>query len=1403
MNKSDQGNRSPRGGRRLLLVAGVALTAVLMVVPMITTADTVQPQSGENNAQAQSSVQASTDQGSAQINGNQSSGQSGQSNSVNPQNPSQTLGGGSSAGATNQGSVGSQGAAGNEAAPQPGTSGTKGDSSNKAVTPQDSGVGPQGDDDVHKPQLQAMLSDNDRVDSVTDELRMDFVLRVGHGDVRPDCVPLAKPYNNANNRNTAKNAGRDGTGQCGLQFFYTYSFDGNHNASSLRRLSYMNTQFGNASSKPSDYKAAATEWAWNVDEYFTIENLKTSDDGKYDYLTISLEGDQDYPDNPSGSNQLGGLKYARGVYAVVNPKKAVDLGWCSNSLNNGCYTNTQALVQDTAHVTNIAADYPVYLYNTGCPGGSCSGPIAYVGYDDTAKLWTRGQANWGLRPDNGFNGQDFVNKTPAGTAPKQSFFTMWNNPGPNNDPCAYTASFYYEWFGLKDGKWVPATSITSHALASNGQNPTNPGTSPNSYKYDPNTGQFRSGSDQNYASYNDPDGDNADRTIMGDGPAQNADGSINFAKAKADQGLDGYFKLVTWPTSGDGSGNISSCLSTKKQGPNGLSMREVYNPLYGGGNENLGVTQDMADNHPDNAQYLMNLGWTVDTAYEGYDYKGFNPTTPVATTPTNPADTSGGIVPAANDPAHTPKIEKMLGYNNKVSADDDELRADFVLRVAHGDVDPGCTAMTNYWDKGTMLWTVDGVVQGIDKQDNCGLKLSYSYNGAGTQRPLHYLNTWKSDNQAQNTKTAQSIAAYWWARDVGDGEFNYYTIRDVTTKGAYDYLTVSVEADVDYPNSGDWGTSNRLGGTPQPLYIYAKTRNKSTGNDGAQVEVSSKNYPLRTYRRGCNGRNDSSQCDGPFAFVGYDETHPHLWSNGQANWGLITDTGAPAYSGLPNYGQNKSPDNVTQTAPKDSFFLRWVNPDLGRANSNVCSKVTKYYFQWFGLVNGRDWKPVTSLTPQAQSTNQAADGTIIPLWAPNAKLNEPGGLMARNADGSLAAAQNQDGSIDFGKVKADQPEFDGYYKLVTWPVSTTSSGNPAAASCSATQALKDVYNPLIDQANDAKGVSTNMAATDQSNAQSLIDKGWTVDTVYDNFTYKSGLESPAVSVDGIDIPHTKKEANGELTDGDNAKVKVSGTAKTVGYGTASVQLYMKFKDPSASTSGDIVADTTKIGAPISVVSPGDTPWSVDIPISNFKVPANVAKGDTYTFEAVLTSTQGQATAGPKDWSVDVTSPALTFDTTTYRKVSGKLTARDSHTDLTGTKVTVIWDSSDTSGTCRIPVTGDPTAGAAGDCKTSETTADAAGNWSLVPPSDVHSGIVRAFATDQATNESAIVKAKVPLAPMVRQLPITGSWLLWLLLAIAVLATADFVYRRYKKNAQLQSASAGRHSISNSGPRHTI
>ena len=507
-----------------------------------------------------------------------------------------------------------------------------------------------------KPKLYRMLGYNNKLDSYQDELRMDFILRVKHNEFDPSCANST--------------GGADTRGSCNLAFAYQYK--GSEYPAYYRRIKYLNT-IASASSSDQPW-SGAYKWAQNRDEYFTVHTIINS--GLYDYLTISIEGDLALKNSADASYyQPGGANEPVNIYAVVGQQKGTlsclvpGSSWNWVAGINDCATfNPDTMINAPDRVSNITSTLTAdgknfTLYMQTCQGTGadlqCSGPYSWVGWDGNPLLYGGSQSNWGMVTDYGFPDYNSLTlgKMPGsdpGVAPPRSFFAYWLNVRGSTiyNPdgiCSETNSYYYQWVALKDSEWVPVDELTPKPVLVTGQQP-----SPNSLT----TTVGAEVQASRYSAFNLPkQPDNPNEMFATDKsgqpmPAQKADGSINFKEAKAKQGLDGYFKMVTWP------------VTTNRDGSACTVSPEVYNPERKG---LVGIRDGM---NSSDIERNLSAGWTINSAFYKYDVP--RPKDPTITNIQNDADgsldASGSVYTSKLDPVVSGECtpSKDAAHPNKV-----------------------------------------------------------------------------------------------------------------------------------------------------------------------------------------------------------------------------------------------------------------------------------------------------------------------------------------------------------------------------------------------------------------------------------------------------------------------------------------------------------------------------------------------------------------------------------------------------------------------------------------------------------------------------------------------------------------------------------------------------------------
>lgn len=460
-----------------------------------------------------------------------------------------------------------------------------------------------------------------------------------------------------------------------------------------------------------------------------------------------------------------------------------------------------------------------------------------------------------------------------------------------------------------------------------------------------------------------------------------------------------------------------------------------------------------------------------------------------------------------------PKVFSVMAYNDKVDTYGDELRLDVVLRTAHGVFDPNCS---------------DLGVSTVNASSGCNLSFIYQFKGVGNPdyyRRIRYLNTLGASDLEDST------GAEAWAENIGQ----YFTVHKIVESGKYDYLVISIEANLDYDDTDSDPSWYVTGGRAQPFDLYAVLEEPNfpifckADNSASTWKYSSDNCPHfypetqdsnkltnimeqvgdkgnKRFMSNCLNSDGNRYCSGPVAFVGWNGI-PKLWSKGQANWGLVTD-----------YGLKGQPAGV---APPNSFFVYWFNVTNGNGSTSnpTCVQNTSFWFQWVALKNN-SWVPVQDLTPQpvlvtGQSNSEGSSSSAAAgranAWAsfnehpissgPSSKTNS---LYLMNELGQPMPAQGEDGSIDFAKAKQDQ-DLDGYFKLVTWPVTTDTAGKPCTVKGDADH---DVYNP-------EPGISD--VSGDMDLVQQRLDTGWSIDTVFYRYDIPRPKSPRITQVDGHDI----------------------------------------------------------------------------------------------------------------------------------------------------------------------------------------------------------------------------------------------------------------------------------------------
>ena len=459
-----------------------------------------------------------------------------------------------------------------------------------------------------------------------------------------------------------------------------------------------------------------------------------------------------------------------------------------------------------------------------------------------------------------------------------------------------------------------------------------------------------------------------------------------------------------------------------------------------------------------------------------------------------------------------PLLYRMLGYNNKLDSYQDELRMDFILRVKHNEFDPSCADATS----------------GADTKGNCNLAFVYQYKGSDDTsfyRRIKYLNTIASASSSDQPWSG----AYKWAQNQDE----YFTVHTIINSGLYDYLTISIEGDLALKNSAD-ASYYQPGGANEPVNIYAVVGKQddalsclrpsnswswSSGIDNCRnfdpdtminapdrvsnitsaLTANGKNFTL--YMQECLGTGADLQCSGPYSWVGWN-SNPNLYGGNQANWGMVTDYGFPDYK---SNATGPIAGTAPGTAPARSFFVYWLNV-RGSTRDNpdgICSETNSYYYQWVALKDS-EWVPVNELTPEpvlvtgqqpspntaTTTTSKAAQVSKYSAFNLPKQPDNPNEMFATDKNGQPMPAQKADGGIDFKEAKEKQ-DLDGYFKMVTWPVTTNRDGSACTVS-------PEVYNP------DQKGLVGIRDGMNSSDIERNISAGWTINSAF----YKYDVPRP-------------------------------------------------------------------------------------------------------------------------------------------------------------------------------------------------------------------------------------------------------------------------------------------------------
>lgn len=393
--------------------------------------------------------------------------------------------------------------------------------------------------------------------------------------------------------------------------------------------------------------------------------------------------------------------------------------------------------------------------------------------------------------------------------------------------------------------------------------------------------------------------------------------------------------------------------------------------------------------------------------------------TAVAQNATTPGGSNGGTAAAKAAAVTKPEVYKMMGRNQRVDTNVDELRADLVLKVPHGTVD----------SSGNLKKGPNG---------NALLHVGYDYTTVPSDR--NYRNM-----TYINTMTGKSGADAW-----ANNQDEYFTIHSIIVSGSIDYLVMSVEGDlniIDY-----YAQFNQLGGVPRVGNWYFSLADTPGANSGTWqtdwISNSTWSPTLTTYAASyqvypyIHSWGDSDYVAGPIAQVQFDNTD-FLYNYRQAQWGQALD-----------FGVGNAPAGVL---PVNSVAIDPINPAFKGTSSGSKNSVTKSFWYAWVTADGRLATAINSapihivggFTPHADvwsynSANIVKNGTGV-----------ASSTLAWTADQGAQGLQNNSvstsGQIDFKpqlQTDTNDPtqKTAGYYRLLVWPETsdpTTVVRNPS------------------------------------------------------------------------------------------------------------------------------------------------------------------------------------------------------------------------------------------------------------------------------------------------------------------------------------------------------------------------
>ncbi|GAA1316313.1 Ig-like domain-containing protein [Leucobacter albus] len=336
----------------------------------------------------------------------------------------------------------------------------------------------------------------------------------------------------------------------------------------------------------------------------------------------------------------------------------------------------------------------------------------------------------------------------------------------------------------------------------------------------------------------------------------------------------------------------------------------------------------------------------------------------------------------AADRLEDPQLVKLLSFNDRQDDVIDEFRADFILKVPRGFVDP-----------------ISGALTPVNGQY---LRLGYDHNEGSIRYHLRYKPI---------LGQGPAGAANWAANHD-----QYYTIHEVVPSGNSDFLVISAEGDRNI--SDNQSAANIPGGLLSTMNLYFSYENSPpTSTSSSWTSSARVVHPLEYYIY--YGSSSSRSIVGPQLNIQYNGT-ASLWSKGQASWGLSLSQGV-----------NGAPPGV---APLNSLSIDPVNNPFSSASRGPTGSVTdSFWYAWVhengSLVTAINTAPirVTGVPPRGGGTSGV--DLVSKNIAQHAKSPQLGWTPEQAAQG-LTERVGVDGTIDFRDAGGN-----GFYRLLAWPES--------------------------------------------------------------------------------------------------------------------------------------------------------------------------------------------------------------------------------------------------------------------------------------------------------------------------------------------------------------------------------